>query len=57
MKDEEGRIVVGEDEVLEMLERHRGELGRSSEDCSEDDVAPDTVMGNVGGSELGYVKK
>ena len=38
MKDEEGRIVDGEDEVLEVLARHWKELGRSSEDCSEDDA-------------------
>ena len=32
MKDEEGRIVEGEDEVLEVLVRHWEKLGRSSED-------------------------
>ena len=55
MKDEEGRIVEGEDEVLEVLTRHWEELGRSRKDCSEDDVVPDTVMGDVGGCEFGYV--
>ena len=30
MKDEEGRIVEGEDDVLEVLARHWNELGRSS---------------------------
>ena len=42
-----------DDEVLEVLARHWEELGRSS----EDDVVPFTVMGDVGGCELGCVKK
>ena len=41
MKDEEGRVVEGEDEVLEVMARHWEELGMSS----EDDVVPDTEMG------------
>ena len=53
MKDEEGRIVEGEDEVLAMLARHWEELGRSSKVCSED-VGPDTEMG---GCELGRCKE
>ena len=32
MKDEEGRIVAEEDEVLEMLARHWEERGRSGKD-------------------------
>ena len=47
IKDEEGRIIEGEDKVFEVLARHWEELGRSSEDCSEDDVGPDTEMGDV----------
>ena len=53
MKDEEGRIVEEEDEVLAMLARHWEELGRNSKDCSED-VGPDTEMG---GYELGMCKE
>ena len=52
MKDAEGRIVEGEDEVLEMMLRHWEEFERSS----EDDVVPDTEMGDVRGCELGCVK-
>ena len=48
MKDEEGRIVEGEDEVLEVLARLWEELGRSS----EDDVVQDTEMGDVAGCKL-----
>ena len=53
MKDAEGRIVEGEDEVLEVLARHWEKLGSGSEYCSEDDVVPDTVMRDMGGCELG----
>ena len=45
MKDEEGRIAEGEDEVLKVMARHWDKLGRSS----EDDAVPDTAMGDVGG--------
>ena len=48
MKDEEGRRVEGEDEVLAMMARH-WELGRSSEDFSEENVGLDTEMVDVGG--------
>ena len=48
MKYEEGRGVEGEDEKLEVMARHWEELGRSSEDFSEDDVVLDTEMGDVG---------
>ena len=44
----EGRRVEGEDEVLEVLARHWGELGRSCRDCSKDDVVLDRAMGDVG---------
>ena len=58
MKDEEERIVEEEGEVLEVLAIHWQELGRrSSEDCSEDDVVPDTEMGDMGGCELGMCKE
>ncbi len=62
MKDEEVRIVEGEDEVLKVLARHWEELGRSSEDwssedCSKDNVVPDTAMGDVGGYEFGMCKE
>ena len=53
MKDEEGRIVEGEDEVLEVLVRHWEEHGRRS----EDDVVPDAAMGDVGGCEFGMFKE
>ena len=46
MKNEEGRIVEGEDEVLEVMVRHWEELGRSNEDYREDDVILDTEMGD-----------
>ncbi len=48
MKDEEGRILKGEDEVLEVLARLWEELGRSS----EDDVDQDAEMGDVAGCKL-----
>ena len=54
MKDEEGRIVEGEDD---MLARHWEELGRRSRDCSEDDVVLDTAIGDVGGCGLGMCKE
>ena len=38
-------IVGGEDEMLEVMVRHWEELGRSS----EDDVVPDTDIGDGGG--------
>ena len=37
MKDEEGKIVVGEDEVFEVLASHWEEFWRNSNDCSKDD--------------------
>ena len=40
---------IGEDEMLEVIARYCDELGRSN----EDDVVPDTEMGDVGGCELG----
>ena len=43
--------------MLEVLIRHWEKLRRSSEDCSEDDVVPDTEIGDVGGSELGICKE
>ena len=46
-----------EDEVLEVLARHWEELGKSSKDCSEDHVVPDTEMGDMGGCELGMCKE
>ena len=46
MKDEEGRIVEGENEVLEKLARHWEELGRGSKECSEDYVGPGRAMGD-----------
>ena len=49
MKDEEGRIVEGEDKVLEVMARHWDEPGKSS----EDDVVPNTEMGYVRGCKLG----
>ena len=49
MKDEEGRIVEVEDEVLVVMARHWEELGRRS----EDDVVKDKVMRDVGGCQLG----
>ena len=56
------RIVEGEEEdevlaVLEVLAKHWEELGRRSKNCSEDDVVPDTVMGDVGGCELGMCRE
>ena len=51
MKNEEGRIVERKDEVLEVLARHLDELVRSSKDPSENDVVPDTAMGDVGGCD------
>ena len=45
MKDEYGRIVEGEDEVLKVMEK----LGRSS----ENNVVPDTEVEDVGRCELG----
>ena len=48
MKDEKGRIIEGEDEVLEVMARHWEELCRG---C-EDDTVTDTEMGDVGGCEL-----
>ena len=53
MKGEKGRIMEGENEVLGVLARHWEELVRSS----EDDVVPDTAMGDVGGCELGMCKE
>ena len=44
MKDEEGRIMEGGRKLS---------VGRSS----EDDVVPDTAIGNVGGCELGMCKE
>ena len=55
MKGEEGRIVEGEDEVLEVLARHWEEHGRISMDYNKDDVVPDTMM--AGGCELGMCKE
>ena len=50
MKDEEGKIVEGEDEGLEVMGKHWEELGRrSSENCSENDVVLYTEMGDMGG--------
>ena len=46
----------GEDEVLEVMARHWEELERS-EGCSEDDLVPDTEMGDVGGCELDMCKE
>ena len=57
MKVEERRIVEGEDEVLKVLARCWEELGRRSTDGSEDDVVPDTEMGDVGGYELDMCKE
>ena len=57
MKVEERRIVEGEDEVLTVLARRWEELGRRSKDRSEDDVVPDTEMGDVGGCELNMCKE
>ena len=54
MEDVEGRMVEREDEVLE---RRWEELGRRSKDRSEDDVVPDTEMGDVGGCVLGMCKR
>ena len=57
MKDEEGRIVEGEDEELEVMTRHWEDL-RGVVRTSEDDVVPDTTaMGDVGGCELGCVEE
>ena len=47
----------GEDEGLTVLARCWEELGRRSKDDSEDDVVPDTEMGDVGGCELGMCKE
>ena len=48
----------GEDEVLELLARHSDKLGRrSSKDCSEDNVVPDTVMGDWADVSWGCVMK
>ena len=47
----------GGDEALELLARHWEELGQSSKDCSEDDIVPDTEMGDEGGCELGMCMK
>ena len=47
----------GEVAVLKVLARYWEELGRSSKDCSEDDIVPDTVMGDVGGCELSMCKE
>ena len=55
MKDEEERIVEGEDEVLEVLARHWEELGRRSKDCSEDDVVPGYRDGRCGRMRVGLV--
>ena len=57
MKVEERRIVEGEDELLMVLARRWEELGRRSKDHSEDDVVPDTEMGDVGGSGVGMCKE
>ena len=53
MKDDEGRILEEEDELLEVLVRYWEELGRSS----KDDVVPDTLMGDEGRCELGMCKE
>ena len=45
MNDDEGRLVEGEDEVLEVMAKHWEELGRKSEDIEAE-------MGDVGGHEL-----
>ena len=45
MKDDEGRMVEGEDEVLEVMAKHWKEFGRKREDTEEE-------MGGVGGYEL-----
>ena len=45
MKDDEGKMVVGEDEVLEVMAKHWEELGRKREDT-------EAVMEDVGGHEL-----
>ena len=57
IKDKVRRILEGEDAMLEMLARHWEELGMGSKDCSEDDVVPDTEMGDVGGCELRMSKE
>ena len=45
MKDDEGMMVDGEDEVLEVMSKYWKELGRKREDTEAE-------MGNVGGHEL-----
>ena len=45
MKDDEGRMVKGEDEVLEVMAKHWEELGRKREDTEAE-------MGDVGEHEL-----
>ena len=45
MKDDEGKMVVGEDEVLEVMAKHWEELGRKREDTEAE-------MEDVGGHEL-----
>ena len=45
MKDGAGRMVNGEEEVLEVMEKHWNELGRTGEDTEAE-------MGDVGGHEL-----
>ena len=51
LKDEEGRVVEGEDEVVEVLARHWEELGWSNKNCIDDDIVPDRAMGDMGGCE------
>ena len=45
MKDDEGRMVEGDDEVLEIMVKHWEELGRKREDTEAE-------IGDVGWHEL-----
>ena len=45
MKNDEGRMVEGEDEVLEVMAKHWEELGWKGKDTEAE-------MGDVGGHEL-----
>ena len=45
MKDDEGRMVDGEDKVFEVMAKHWEKFGRKKEDTEAE-------MGDVGGHEL-----
>ncbi len=53
MNDDEGRMVEGEDKVLEVTAKHWEELGRKR----EDGTASEAEMEDVDGHELGMCEE